>query len=428
MKSSQRQYKIRIKKLSLESKLLMMWFCELYALTIIRYILSSAGITSGMLRSIALWGVASIPIILFFVQIGHIEQHKYVGFFVLFFAIIISMVVSIAADPTLIKYFTRESYGIDRIFRPDCALYAFLFFSLFDDPSELMETVTAYAYLDFAYRVVVQLLPALARGYWLDIGPDGQYLYFSYNLSFGYAVTFPTIVFFYQFTKVQKKKKLISLLFALTGTWCVVTQGNRGALLVLIIFFGLMMISDILGKDNVSRKTMKIVGIFFVLLLIATVGSTLLDYGLDLLARSGISSRSLEKLLNGSFTDDNGRERIWLTVIGAIRTGGIWGHGMLGDRPYVTPLHVAGYSHNLFLELLASYGVIGAILIIYIFVDAAKMILLCKESNWREAYIIFFSVSCQLLLSMSFWYVWQFWAAAAIAYKYSLIKNKKNLW
>lgn len=74
-----------------------------------------------------------------------------------------------------------------------------MFIGLFTDASKLLKNIKTIAYFDFIYRVVFQLMPALSKGYWIDIGPDGQELQSSYSLSFGYAVTFPTIVFAYFF-------------------------------------------------------------------------------------------------------------------------------------------------------------------------------------------------------------------------------------
>ena len=415
--------RIRLKKTDLETRLLLLWFLELYALTAARFILSSVGYFQGIFRNVVLWAIASVPIVVFFFNIKRIELRKYSGFVALFFIVILSMLLSILFNPSLEEFFTRANYGLERILRPDCAIYAFLFIGLFEDASKLLKNIKTIAYLDFIYRVIFQLMPALSRGYWIDIGPAGQELHFSYNLSFGYAVTFPTIVFAYFF---MKEKKPVYLIFALAGFWCVLTQGNRGSLLVLVIYAGLYLISNIIDSPDAARKLLKILGIIVAVFFIIIVGDVLLNYIAELLASSGISSRNIEKLLNGSFADDNGRDLIWLTVVNAIRTGGIFGHGMLGDRPFVFPLHTAGYSHNLFLELLCSYGVIGGIIILLIVIDTIRMIFFCKETDWRELYIIFFAVSCQLMLSMSFWYVWEFWAAATIAYRYRKMYGRKG--
>ena len=59
----------------------------------------------------------------------------------------------------------------------------------------------------------------------------------------------------------------------------------------------------------------------------------------------------------------------------------------------------------------------------YIIVGSIYMILSCKDRLWRELFIVFFSISCQLLLSFSFWYIADFWAAMAIGHKYFKLKR-----
>ena len=421
MVNGSQQFKLVIRRPSLQTRLLFLWFMELLALTAARFILSRLGFFEGTVRTVVLWGIAAIPVLLFLLHVRQLEPKKYVPFFLLFLFIAVAMLISVLANPALGEFYTRANYGLDRVIRPDCALYAFLFFSLFDDPGELKKDIRFYAYIDFAYLVIVQLIPALTRGYWVDIGPSGQELHFSYNLSFGYAMVFPTVVFLYFSIK---ERKLIHILLSLIGMFLIITQGNRGSLLLPVIFVGLMIISGIIDSKDMGRKTIKILGVILALIVIASMGETMLNWLLKVATARGISSRTIQTLLSGSFSNDNGRNLIWLTVLEAIRNGGILGYGVLGDRPFVFPIHYVGYSHNIFLELICSFGIIGVVACIYIVADAVRMIFFCKDTEWRELYIILFSVSCQLILSMSFWYVWEFWAAAAVAYMYR--KSSKN--
>lgn len=408
-------------KLDLSAKLLYLWLCELFAMTVARFTLSRLGFNEGYVRSVTLFLVASVPMIIFFINMHRLDSKKYIPFFVMYFFIIIAILLSILLNPDLWYYFDRKNYGFDRILQPNCALYAFLFFSLQDDPEKLLKHLSIYAFFDFVFLIFVELMPALSRGYWIDIDPKGREIHLAYSLSFGYMIMFPTVVFIYLFIK---KKKLYFLALAIGGLWCVLTQGNRGALIIPIVFIGLMLISYMIGKDSVSKKTLKIASIFISMGIVWMYSQTLLDQALKLVKKYGISSRNIEMLISGNMSNDNGREVIWNTVINAINNGGPFGYGVLGDRPFVSPIHYVGYSHNLFLEMTVSLGIIGMAICVYIVLDAVRMIFLCKVTAWRELYIIFFSVSFQLMLSMSFWYVWEFWAAAAIAFKYRSLKKK----
>ena len=414
---NKKEEKISLRALwfDLESKLLCIWLFDLFLLTIARFFLARLGIEEGLLRSYVLWCIASFPIIVFLVNIRKIRVQKYRPFCGLYFVIIISIVISLLMNPELEEYYFRENYGLDRILRPDCALYGFLFFSIFKDPQKILKNLTLFAYLDFIYLIIVELLPAFLQGYWVDIGPRGHELHLSYSLSFGYAMAFPTIVFIYLSLKGHK---IYHIVLSVIGMYCILIYGNRGALALPLIFISIMTVSRIVREECMSKKMLKMIGIFLLIIMIAVFGEYITKIISIILDTTDISSRNVDMLLSGRIMHDNGRERIWLTVINAIQNGGWLGYGVLGDRPFVVPIHYVGYSHNLFLELIVSYGIIGAVISVYIIVDVVRMIFFCKDTLWRELYIIFFSVSFQLMLSMSFWFVWEFWAAAAIAHRY----------
>ena len=160
---------IRFRKPTLQTKLLFLWFFELLSLTVARFILSKLGFFEGTARTIVLWAIAAVPVLVFLLHLRELGQKKYMPFLILFLFVALAIILSVLANPALGEFFTRANYGLERVLRPDCALYAFLFFSIFDNPVELRKNVCTYAYIDFAYLFIVQLLPALLRGYWIDI-------------------------------------------------------------------------------------------------------------------------------------------------------------------------------------------------------------------------------------------------------------------
>lgn len=412
--------RINSKELDLKSKMLIFWLSELFILTLLRFVLTNLGYEEGVLREVIIWSVASLPLIYFLLNISKIKLKTYLPFVILILIVIIVMLLSVLLNPKLSWFFVRPSYGIERILRPDCAIFAFLFFYMIDDGKKLRDIIVTYAYVYFIYLVILHLIPALIRGYWIDIGPDGIETQFTYNLSFGYSVAFPVIVFLYDFIK---NKKIYSLLFLMFSSWSLITQGNRGALLIVLVYVGLLIFKNIKNSKYVALKTSMLL-LFMILLII--YGKELLFYTAKSLNNLGIESRNIKKILNGSFSDDNGRDIIWSTVAESINSGGILGHGMLGDRPFVFPLHYAGYSHNIFLELLSNFGLLGILISIYLIFKIVRMLFICDNEDWYNVYIIFLSCSVQLLLSMSFWYVWQFWATLAISSKYFKLKKEKT--
>lgn len=409
---------IDIKRTSIESKLLFMWLSLDIILALVRYILNKFNISEGIFRDSLLFAVSIIPLVYFSLNLSKFKIRKWLFFTYLYFAVVASILLSIIINPELYHYFTRPNFGVGRVIFPDCAIFAFLFYYIIDDPKKALNVTIRYAYIYFIFKVVINLIPALIRGYWIDIGPNGEDLIFRYNLSFGYAIAFPTMIFLFNFIKYKKSYDLV--LFV-SGLFCVLTQGNRGSLLILIIFIFLYYLRIFKSSNK------KIIKMSLLLLILASVYlylDDILNFLLNLFNDYGYQSRNIEKLINGSFTSSNGRDFIWNEVIDSIKNVWPLGLGTFGDRPVVAPIHVAGYSHNIFLELLLSYGVIGLLLTIVIILKIIYMVLFCRDDDWYYLYIIMLSCSAQLLLSMSFWYVWQFWAAVAISLNY--IHNKKK--
>lgn len=63
---SRHMLKIRIP--TIQTRLLFMWFCELFVLTVVRFVLSRMGIYEGLTRSLILTAVASVPVIILLFQ------------------------------------------------------------------------------------------------------------------------------------------------------------------------------------------------------------------------------------------------------------------------------------------------------------------------------------------------------------------------
>lgn len=415
--------KVKIRRLDYPSGLLLLYLSQTFILTAARYVLSRLGYEVGLFRNFTLSCIASLPLILFFIGIPYIKSRKYFSFFLLYMIIAVTFLFTWFIHPEYEYYFTRMDYGIIRVFRPDCAIYAYLFFSLLDDPEDIFKIFKVFAYMDFFFLLLVQLLPAISKGYWEDVNYLGKMVQRSYSLSFGYEMLLPAVLLLYFYIR---EKKGITLVLSLVGFITILINGSRGALVIPIIFVVLMIISNIIDSKDMSRKAIKIAGIIFLGIILALFGNVLLSVSMDFLSSIDLESRTLQMLVSGDISNDTGRSLIWARVIYAIQNSGLFGYGVYGDRPFVSPIHYVGYSHNILLELVASFGVIGVIISIYLILDSARMIFLCRDRRWRELFIIFFSISCQLLISMSFWYVFEFWAALAISCKYRQLQKIKK--
>ena len=410
-----------IKERSIGAWLLLLWLLNDIILSISRYILTQLNIY-GFIRNFILLFLTMIPIVIFLVYIKKIGQKKYRFFFGIYFIIVLSFIFTYLLNPEIAYFFKREDYGLQRVFRPDGAIYALLFFNLYDNTNELLDIVKKYAWIDFGYLIIFQFLPAYTGGGWTDIGSNGTMVVRQYSLSFGYAMLLPVIIFLYFWIK---NKRFYCLLLSCIGSVLIFTNGSRGALLMLVLFIGLMMISNIVDSPKVSYKVLKISSIIIVILFLFLFGELLLRSFVSFAQDLGIQSRTLDLLISGDISSDTGIDVIWAAVIDAIKDGGFFGHGVFGERPYVFPIHYAAYSHNIILELICSFGIIGVVICIFLVIGVLRMIF-CKNTQMREIFIIFFAVASQLFFSLSFWYVWEFWAAIAIAYRYFQTERKRK--
>lgn len=404
--------------------LLILYLLNEVVQTIGRFLLTRLSIY-GTPRFIILLIPTLIPPLLFLLLIRKFQPRKYVFPICVLLAAAAAFGLTLLLHPDYEYFFTRDQYGIARVFQPNGAIYAFLFFSLVDDPKLLRNVMVKMAYISFANLVIFSLIPALMQGYWTDVYYDGRVDQMTYNLTFGYEMLFPTFVFFYMFYRCRKIHYGVLGLCAAVIT---LTQGSRGAMLLMAIFVALMVVSNVVDtpKENHKRRNKILVGCG-ILLAAIVVGIPLIKLSASVLQDVGLDFRTLRLLAEGTFLQGNGREEIWQASIEGIRQGGFFGNGAFGDRPFVYSIHYAGYSHNLFLELICSFGVIGAVLSVGIIWQSLRMIFCCKVTLWRELFIIYFAIACQLLLSLSFWYVSYFWAAAAIAHKYFQLQRRNLL-
>ena len=399
--------------------LLEFYLFQLIITTVLRYILNKNGISEGFLREFVLWIFTSIPLLLMINFHQIIPKKSKTIFLVLMMSIIYSIASSYITNYENRYFLLRSGYGINRVLRPDASLYAFLFFLLVDDYNSLYKIIKKAAIAYFIYFIIVLWIPSIYKGYWEDIDYAGNIVKRNYSLSFGYSISFVCVLFMYYYLK---EKKLTYLILNIFCYYLILTNGSRGALLISPIFLVLFMISEIRSK-NEKYKYIKILLLLLLITVIIIFGKSLLYRFMEFLYNNGVNSRNIYSFVSEDIRNDTGRSLIWNGVIDAIKKNYIVGYGFFGDRKFVFPYHYAAYSHNIFLELICSYGILGMCLSILLILISLYMIIFYKSDQWRELFIIFFSVSLQLLLSYSFWYVFEFWAMLSIAVRCIILKH-----
>ena len=211
-----------------------------------------------------------------------------------------------------------------------------------------------------------------------------EYMSFSYNLLFG--TIFSTIYFF-------EKKKALSLIAAIVGVLLIFLAGARGPLACYIFS---LVICFLMSKIAVSKKICLALLFITLGLICMVLWEDILIALKNVVEAIGISSRTVDLLLNGEFFSDSSRSEIQMKIIDSFT---LFGKGLYGDR-VVGENH---YAHNLIIELISQWGYLfGTILV------AALGTLIYKGFRTKNPYLkllvfAFFSSSVvKLMFSESY--------------------------
>lgn len=171
--------------------------------------------------------------------------------------------------------------------------------------------------------------------------------------------------------------------------------GTRGPILCWIIFIALYF----LLVKQYKRKIISMILIAGVAITTLTYVSFMFDTLNDSTRALGLSNRVYMQMDQGALNDDSGRSYIHKSILDATKESGILGMGICGDRA------VTGddYSHNLFIELIASFGyVFGSVLIIALLLYLFFAYRSCVTQEQKGFYILLLCFNAHLLLSSTF--------------------------
>ncbi len=212
-----------------------------------------------------------------------------------------------------------------------------------------------------------------------------------YSMPGGYALCFQIMIVLDHFLKERKWYDLIAVI---VGIIAIVIFGSRGP----IVCFGAMVILHFL-TDNISlkMKLLLIISTILVSVLVFAFHDSFINALIGYLSNRGFISRNLELLLAQNISYDSGRDYLYNYYIEKIKMRPLVGYGLAGGW-----ISRGFYPHNLFLELLLSFGiVIGIIVIIYLLIRIIKGIKQEDEIK-KRINIILISYSVSLLFSDSF--------------------------
>ena len=163
---------------------------------------------------------------------------------------------------------------------------------------------------------------------------SGRVSFTVYDMAFSFACVLP-------FVSLYSHRKYYDWIACTVLFVLVVAVGARGSAMCMIIY----VIVDLFQHKSKWRIPTLLLIVFFI------VSLPLLNNWLDSI---GISSRSLNMLLNGDITSDSGRSTIRSYFINKLIEHPFIGIGLFGDRLYED----VAYCHNIVLEIVLDFGII----------------------------------------------------------------------
>lgn len=241
-------------------------------------------------------------------------------------------------------------------------------------------------------------------------------------MRFGYALLPTLLVFLYLF---KEGHKLFNALIIVSSFMMIFVFGSRGPLVGLVIF--LLILLFINKKMNIFKKAFAflVLSLGFVYLFIMNGLIQILDFiYFDL----GFETYSIAKLrimvLDGLAESSSGRDTLYQSFINLIMESPVFGNGIgiTNTLWEVTP-------HNLFLQILIEFGIVGIFL--WIICGIPLLYFLWKirraDNNLFLLFSIVFSVSFgRLLVSSDVWLRPEIWLFISMTINSFLLLNNQS--
>lgn len=318
-------------------------------------------------------------------------------------------------------YYTREQYGVaDYVLRPDNGLYAYLFLRMVKEPERVLRGLRVSGYVIYAYSAL-RLYVATRKGFWMEEGSRGQEYMSSYNMNYGYTLLLFLCCYLYC---ALEKKNLWYLFLSAAGVFMILCGGSRGPMLDVGIFLAFYWL---IRLRRSRRKPLYLAGTALLGGIAAALYRPALNALRDLTDRAGLHSRTLNMMLAGTVAQNNGRDVFWEASFQMIRENPL-GYGAMGARHVLCGIHIVGHPHNVMIELLIEYGVVGGTAVILTLLFASLRILLRrKKEAWQGVFLLFFANACQLLTSYTYWHSPALWAALAVGVNYCRAETESRI-
>lgn len=219
-----------------------------------------------------------------------------------------------------------------------------------------------------------------------------------YYLGYSYLMSIPTMLYLISY---MKNKKIKDLIIFIIGSLVIVYVGARSPLLNIGILLVLCVVYLITKRLIKSGKIVLLFLILSSLIVMLFSLNEILYIIARILLMFGIEGRTIDLLMNNPFSL-SGRNEIYNIMISAIKTRPILGYGFFGDRILLENTSFIGqYSHNIFLELMVTFGLlVGSLISIYLIYNFVKIIF--SKNILRPSFIFVILGFVGLYISDSF--------------------------
>lgn len=254
------------------------------------------------------------------------------------------------------------------------------------------ETIRLLTWVSFG----VSIINALVLLFW------GANAFRTYSMGYSNAMVLPSNMLVYCFWSRCRnvKTKLFAAALFVTNVIGILLYGSRGSLVAVGVFFLFYSFMAIRKKLNLVHKIVIVAGILLCLVFYRQICTLLYNIA----SSFGYYSRTLY-LLTTNFGHDSGRSELWAKIWMDFTSNPFAIRGVNADY-----LIVGGYSHNFFLELIHSLGIVfGGAFGVYIIVHLVRTIALRQDNFGDLKQLLMFSFFPICLWSSSVWTNMYFW-------------------
>ncbi|HOI84451.1 MAG TPA: O-antigen ligase family protein [Acholeplasmataceae bacterium] len=337
-------------------------------------------------------------VILFLVYIGILNQkvtNKY-GIFILLIFILVGL-TSYGLFPETRMFYLSQDMIIIYILVLPLLLYTIDF------------NINIDIVINKISRISKWLLPWSILGlFYLDFDNKINYMVYSYAL-------LPSIMsFLYTFSK---NIKLIDILYFFMGLILVILYGSRTVFIVIIAYLLISVLFSFKLNRNINFNKL------IVVLLLYTAIFTIFLFLIGQFRE--YNTRIVNFLMNGDIFEDQNRVTLYNLLLQHMKQHVFIGNGIFSDRIII--YNITGefaYSHNFFIEIYVSFGLVGFILVTFIAIYwLAKFLTLNTILKYQFIYLAltFFS---RYLVSGSYIEEVNFYLFVCLSY--IVLKNYKN--